>query len=59
MRVDSYGSLAMEGHDPIPAVLLGLNGDDPVTIPVEAVYPTIDRINAEQRILLGAPSYPV
>jgi L-serine dehydratase len=55
VRVDLYGSLAKtgKGHGTDLAVLLGLNGDDPVTIPVEAVYPTIDRINAEQRILLG------
>lgn len=50
-----YGSLAKtgKGHGTDLAVLLGLNGDDPVTIPVEAVQPTIDRINTEKMIRLG------
>jgi L-serine dehydratase len=55
VRVDLYGSLAKtgKGHGTDLAVLLGLNGDDPVTIPVEAVQPTIDQINRTQSIQLG------
>lgn len=55
VRIDLFGSLAKtgKGHGTDLAVLLGLNGDDPVTIPVEAVYPTIDRIRATREIHLG------
>ena len=55
VRIDLFGSLAKtgKGHGTDLAVLLGLNGDDPVTIPVEAVYPTIDRIRATRKIHLG------
>jgi len=55
VQVELYGSLAKtgKGHGTDLAVQLGLNGDDPVTIPVEAVYPTIDRIRETQKILLG------
>ncbi len=55
VQVSLYGSLAKtgKGHGTDLAVLLGLNGDDPVTIPVEDVQPTIDRINAHQTIRLG------
>ena len=55
VQVSLYGSLAKtgKGHGTDLAVLLGLNGDDPVTIPVEAVQPTIDRINSQKKIFLG------
>ena len=55
LRVDLYGSLAKtgKGHGTDLAVLLGLNGDDPVTIPVEDVYPNIHQIEADQQICLG------
>lgn len=55
LRVELYGSLAKtgRGHGTDLAVLLGLNGDDPVTIPVEAVQPTIQHIQATQKIRLG------
>lgn len=55
IRVDLYGSLAKtgKGHGTDLAVLLGLNGDDPVTIPVEKVQPTIDQINQSKNIQLG------
>ncbi len=55
IRVDLYGSLAKtgKGHGTDLAVLLGLNGDDPVTIPVEKVQPTIDHINQSKNIQLG------
>jgi L-serine dehydratase len=55
IRVDLYGSLAKtgKGHGTDLAVQLGLNGDDPVTVAVEAVHPTIERIKASQRIRLA------
>jgi L-serine dehydratase len=55
IRVDLYGSLAKtgKGHGTDLAVLLGLNGDDPVTIPVEKVQPTINQINQSKNIQLG------
>jgi L-serine dehydratase len=55
VQVELYGSLAKtgRGHGTDLAVLLGLNGDDPVSIPVEKVYPTIDEIKANCNILLG------
>jgi L-serine dehydratase len=55
VQVSLYGSLAKtgRGHGTDLAVLLGLNGDDPVTIPVEAVHPTIDRIHEQKTICLG------
>lgn len=55
VRVELYGSLAKtgRGHGTDLAVQLGLNGDDPVTIPVEEVYPTIDRIQNSKTILLA------
>jgi L-serine dehydratase len=55
LRVELYGSLAKtgKGHGTDLAVLLGLNGDDPVTIAVEAVQPTIQRIHTTRRICLA------
>lgn len=55
VQVSLYGSLAKtgKGHGTDLAVLLGLNGDDPVTIPVDAVQPTIDKINRDKTIRLG------
>ncbi len=55
VQVNLYGSLAKtgKGHGTDLAVLLGLNGDDPVTIPVDAVQTTIDRINTQKTIRLG------
>jgi L-serine dehydratase len=55
VQVELYGSLAKtgHGHGTDLAVQLGLNGDDPVTIPVEAVHPTIHAIKAHQTIQLG------
>ena len=55
VQVELYGSLAKtgKGHGTDLAVLLGLNGDDPVTIPVEAVQTHIQHINATKTIRLG------
>ena len=55
VQVELYGSLAKtgKGHGTDLAVLLGLNGDDPVTIPVEAVQTHIQHIHASKTICLG------
>lgn len=54
LRVDLYGSLAKtgKGHGTDLAVLLGLDGYDPVTIPVEQVTPAFERIHAEKTLRL-------
>ncbi|MCC6279228.1 MAG: L-serine ammonia-lyase [Saprospiraceae bacterium] len=55
VQVALYGSLAKtgKGHGTDLAVLLGLNGDDPVTIPVEDVPANIQQINERKSIRLG------
>jgi L-serine dehydratase len=55
VQVELYGSLAKtgKGHGTDIAVLLGLNGDDPVTIPVEDVQNNIQKINQTQTINIG------
>ncbi|MBK8192814.1 MAG: L-serine ammonia-lyase [Lewinellaceae bacterium] len=55
VQVELYGSLAKtgKGHGTDLAVQLGLNGDDPVTIPVEDVDATILHIRTEKKIRLG------
>jgi L-serine dehydratase len=55
VQVDLYGSLAKtgKGHGTDLAVMLGLNGDDPVTIPVPDVQSNIERINHLKKIQLG------
>lgn len=56
VQVELYGSLAKtgKGHGTDLAVLLGLNGDDPVTIPVEEVQANVNRVQATQILRLGA-----
>ncbi len=55
VQVELFGSLAKtgKGHGTDLAVLLGLNGDDPVTIPVEAVQTNFQQIHASKIIRLG------
>lgn len=55
VQVELFGSLAKtgKGHGTDLAVMLGLNGDDPVTIPVDDVYPSIERIQKMRQISLG------
>jgi L-serine dehydratase len=47
IHVDLFGSLAKtgKGHGTDIAVLLGLMGEDPVTIPVNTINPKFERIN--------------
>lgn len=55
IKVELYGSLAKtgQGHGTDLAVLLGLNGDDPVTIPVESVSKHIQHIKDTRTIRLA------
>lgn len=50
-----YGSLAKtgKGHGTDIAVLMGLCGEDPVTIDVNAITPKINAIREERRLCLG------
>lgn len=54
-----YGSLAKtgKGHGTDIAVILGLCGEDPVTIDVNAIIPKINTIQAGKRILLGGQAW--
>ncbi|GAB4092287.1 serine dehydratase alpha family protein [Flaviaesturariibacter terrae] len=55
LRVLLYGSLAKtgKGHGTDVAVLLGLNGEDPVTVPVDQLDSKIARIGSERQLLLA------
>lgn len=59
VQIELYGSLAKtgKGHGTDLAVMLGLNGDDPVTIPVESVQLHIQRIEKEKTIYLGGERF--
>ncbi|MBI2282744.1 MAG: L-serine ammonia-lyase [Bacteroidetes bacterium] len=50
-----YGSLAKtgKGHGTDIAVILGLGGEDPVTIDVNSITPRIQQITSDQQLLLG------
>src|SRR5690606_38620804 len=54
IQIYLYGSLAKtgKGHGTDIAVALGINGDDPVTIDVDQIVPTIDRIKMGNKITL-------
>lgn len=54
LRVDLYGSLALtgEGHGTDLAILLGLSGQDPETIPLDDVQKIPQAVKDEHRILL-------
>lgn len=55
IQVLLYGSLAKtgHGHGTDIAVLMGLSGADPVTVPVDSITPTIDRIQKDGVLLVG------
>lgn len=55
VKVDLYGSLSLtgKGHATDLAVMLGLSGQDPVTIPVENISSIIAGIQSENQIYLG------
>lgn len=54
LTVVLYGSLAKtgKGHGTDVAVLMGLQGADPVTVPVADISPAIEQIESSHRILL-------
>ena len=60
LRVLLYGSLAKtgKGHGTDVAVLLGLAGEDPVTVPVASLDEKIAQIGSERRLTLGG-SFPI
>lgn len=49
-----YGSLGAtgKGHGSDKAVLLGLSGHEPDTVPIDDIQPCIDRIRQERRLVL-------
>ncbi|RYY84955.1 MAG: L-serine ammonia-lyase [Chitinophagaceae bacterium] len=55
LRVLLYGSLAKtgKGHGTDVAVLMGLSGEDPVTVPVELLDSKIAQMGADKRMMLG------
>ena len=55
IKVDLYGSLSLTGvgHATDLAVMLGLSGTDPVTIPVEQIDEIIAHIKQTNTLLLG------
>lgn len=55
LEVDLYGSLALtgDGHGTDKAILLGLSGEDPETIPPECVQTIPQKISDEQQLHLG------
>ncbi|MFV9550827.1 L-serine ammonia-lyase [Algibacter sp. PT7-4] len=55
ISIDLYGSLSLtgKGHATDFAIMLGLSGADPETIPADSINATIDRIKAENKIHLN------
>jgi len=55
LRVMVYGSLSLTGlgHATDIAILMGLTGADPETVPIAAVPETVARIRARKELLLG------
>ena len=60
IKIELYGSLALTGigHGTDIAILMGLSGKDPVTVPVELVDQLPKKINLEKRIFLK-DQYPI
>lgn len=55
IKVDLYGSLSLtgKGHATDLAVMLGLSGQDPETIPIESISKIIKKIEDTHELLLG------
>ena len=55
VKIDLYGSLSLTGigHATDLAVMLGLSGADPVTIPIKDIQPTIDKIKTSEILNLN------
>ncbi|MBL8048195.1 MAG: L-serine ammonia-lyase [Chthonomonas sp.] len=58
VQVGLYGSLALtgKGHGTDVAVIMGLRGFDPVTVPVDDIFPELDRIRKSSQLNLGGQS---
>ncbi len=54
VRVHLYGSLALtgRGHGSDRALLLGLEGEQPESVPLDGIAPRLARIRSERRLLL-------
>ncbi|MFM7672878.1 MAG: L-serine ammonia-lyase [Bacteroidota bacterium] len=55
LTVVLYGSLAKtgKGHGTDVAILMGLQGADPVTIPVSAIQPSVQTVESSGRLMLS------
>ncbi len=55
IKVDLYGSLSLtgKGHATDLAIMLGLSGQDPETIPIEAISKIVKSIKDNNEIILG------
>src|SRR5690606_23602198 len=55
IKILLYGSLAKTGigHGTDIAVLLGMSGEDPVTMDVQAIMPTVAQIKEQHRLVLA------
>ncbi len=55
IQIDLYGSLSLtgKGHATDLAAMLGLNGNDPETIPIEAIDDIIASIKNNEELVLG------
>ncbi len=53
--VNLFGSLALtgKGHGTDKAVILGLEGHLPETVPLEEIEPTLERVRGQERLRLG------
>ena len=55
VRADIYGSLALtgKGHHTDVAVILGLAGHTPETVDIDSVFTMVEKVQKEERLLLG------
>ena len=55
IKIDLYGSLSLtgKGHASDLAILLGLSGEDPETIPTEEIIPITNDIQSYKKINFG------
>ena len=55
IKVDLFGSLSLtgKGHATDFALMLGLSGQDPESIPVDSITSIVNSIKTEKSILLG------
>lgn len=58
IKVDLFGSLSLtgKGHATDLAVILGLSGEDPVTIPIDKIQSIINAIRTDKKLILEGKS---